>query len=412
MKTIKLVCVTTDNHNKFYNMTENGDGTFLAEYGRINASAQRKVYPMAKWDSIYAQKTGKGYRDVTSLYIEDTQTVAKTATTTPFDSLLERLHKYAKKIVDANYRISSRAVTKSMIAEAQKLIDELVELSKTSLKAKDYAQKAARFNEVLISLFQSLPRKMSKVQEFVLDESVSYTKDELYHEMNRVIRREQTLLDALETTASVASDSQTEKTSGQSMPEMLGLEMKEKDADLESTVLSMLGEIKDKYVNCWYVTNTATQKRFDDNLKTKKGVHKTVKLFWHGSRNENWLSILQNGMLIRPSGVATVGAMFGEALYFADKARKSFGYTSAKNSYWARGTADRAFMAIFSVNTGKHHNVYHHTSECYSFDKDYLQKKGGYDSVYAHDGADLRNDEFVVYDPAQVTIHALVELRA
>ena len=34
----------------------------------------------------------------------------------------------------------------------------------------------------------------------------------------------------------------------------------------------------------------------------------------------------------------------------------------------------------------------------------------GFDSVYAHGGADLRNDEFIVYQPQQCSISYLVEI--
>jgi hypothetical protein len=36
---------------------------------------------------------------------------------------------------------------------------------------------------------------------------------------------------------------------------------------------------------------------------------------------------MQTGLLIRPSG-AISGSMFGDGIYFADKAQKSIGYSS------------------------------------------------------------------------------------
>ena len=59
MEQAYLVMVTPgDNHNKYYKMTQNGS-TFTAEYGRVGASPQRKVYPMTRWPSIYTQKIQK-----------------------------------------------------------------------------------------------------------------------------------------------------------------------------------------------------------------------------------------------------------------------------------------------------------------------------------------------------------------
>lgn len=407
MKTIKLICVTENNNNKFYNMTENGDGTFTVEYGRVDSTSQKKAYPMSKWNAIYAQKTGKGYKDITALYVEDNSPASSSnSSNSPFFGIISRLQNFAKKMVQDNYRISSRAVTPAMISEAQSVIDDLVNISKAYK-----GNFGEEFNRELIKLFGILPRKMKKVQDFLFDlvSLQNATKDEIYHELNRIIRREQDMLDALSATASIqtpAKENEETDLLGQ-----LGLEMQEKDADLEKTVLDMLGDIKDKYINCWYVKNIATQERYDDHLKAQRGVHKSEMLFWHGSKNENWLSILTKGLMIRPSGVATTGSMFGPGCYFADKARKSYGYTSGRGSYWAHGSSNTAFMAIFSVNVGKYHRVYKHTYECYDFNKDYLKKKGNFDSVYALKGADLVNDEYIVYDPSQCTIHALVELR-
>ncbi len=55
VKKALLTMVTAENNNKFYNMTDQGDGTFLAEYGRIQGDdlnskkgVQRKSYPMSK----------------------------------------------------------------------------------------------------------------------------------------------------------------------------------------------------------------------------------------------------------------------------------------------------------------------------------------------------------------------------
>ena len=57
---VRLEC-TTNGHNKFYEMTENGDGTFTARYGAIGTSGATKTYPMSRWPSIYNDKMRKGY---------------------------------------------------------------------------------------------------------------------------------------------------------------------------------------------------------------------------------------------------------------------------------------------------------------------------------------------------------------
>lgn len=400
MKQVKLIMVTNENNNKYYNMIPKDNNTFIVEYGRVNCSSTVKEYSMNDFEKLYRSKIKKGYKDVTELFKEEvvSNNIEKTS---DFYNIISRLQKYAKDKVNDNYNISSQSVTDKMIEEAQNIIDELVKISKIN--------NVYNFNECLIKLFNILPRKMNNVKNYLLnkDDLLGKTKAEIYHQYNKIISREQKLLDTLQSTI-IHNDTKQQK---QDYLKSINLEMKLKDDNLEKQVKDLLGELQDKYVNCWYVSNNKTQEAYDNNIKSKKGIHKTEQLFWHGSRNENWLSILQNGMLIRPSGVATTGAMFGLGIYGANKARKSYGYTSAKGSYWASGNSSTAFMALFKFNTGKHHNVYKHTSECYDFNADNLKTKGNYDSVYAHKGADLRNDEFIVYNTNQVTIYALVELR-
>lgn len=296
-----------------------------------------------------------------------------------------------------------------MIADSQEVIDFVARYVNNLVASRRSTIDLDVINSSLLKLFTILPRKMKKVQDCLVSQETlnGMAKDEMYHELNRIIRREQATLDAL--SATVSSDNPETEDLG--IMDQLGIKMKEKDTDLEEMVLRMLGDIKHKYSNCWYVTNTSTQERFDANLKSRRGVHKKVMFFWHGSKNENWLSIIKNGLMIRPSGVATTGSMFGDGLYFADRAKKSYNYTSGRGSYYAHGDSKVAYMAIFSVNVGKYHKVRKHTSECYGFSKAYLKKKGNFDSVYAIKGIDLVNDEYIAYDPAQCTIHALVELK-
>ena len=155
------------------------------------------------------------------------------------------------------------------------------------------------------------------------------------------------------------------------------------------------------------VVNTKTQKVFDTHFEQAKV--KKKRLYWHGSRNENWFNILQTGLLIRPSGAVHTGSMFGDGIYFADKAQKSIGYSSLRGSYWTKGGDDKAYLALFDVHLGNQKEILHHTSSCYSL-SDKVLKKDNYDSVFAKGGADLRNNEYIVYNAAQCTVSHLIEI--
>ncbi|MFR1480267.1 MAG: hypothetical protein ACLSB9_33645 [Hydrogeniiclostridium mannosilyticum] len=99
----------------------------------------------------------------------------------------------------------------------------------------------------------------------------------------------------------------------------------------------------------------ATRKNFKAFCKGKGRI--TKKLFWHGSRTENWWSILRTGLVLRPTNSVINGKMFGYGLYFAPRARKSVGYTSLRGSYWAGGHSNYGFMALYEVVYGKPYDV-------------------------------------------------------
>jgi poly [ADP-ribose] polymerase len=116
-------------------------------------------------------------------------------------------------------------------------------------------------------------------------------------------------------------------------------------------------------------------------------------------------------LVLRPANAVISGKMFGYGLYFADKFRKSLNYTSLRGSYWANGSENRAFLALFSVHTGNPLEILHHGSWCYELNQTTLKEKNpDYDSVFAKGGADLINNEYIVYNEAQCTIQYLVEV--
>jgi len=190
--------------------------------------------------------------------------------------------------------------------------------------------------------------------------------------------------------------------------DQMGLSIEvEKDDEVIALVKKLMGSNVNQMKRVYKVVNNKTQVKFNNHY-TKAEVKKK-RLYWHGSRNENWFNILQTGLLIRPSGAVHTGSMFGDGIYFADKAQKSIGYTSLRGSYWAHGGGDKAFLALFDVHLGKQKEILHHDSSCYKLSDKVLQKEG-YDSVFAKGGADLRNNEFIVYNSAQCTVSHLIEI--
>ena len=97
-------------------------------------------------------------------------------------------------------------------------------------------------------------------------------------------------------------------------------------------VLELLSpDLRSKVLNVYRVIPNDQEKKFKKYVKDRN--ISEIKSLWHGSRNENWLSIVENGLLLHPNAVIT-GKMFGNGIYFASNAKKSWGYTSG--GFWTR----------------------------------------------------------------------------
>lgn len=398
---VHLVMVTAENNNKFYDMFPGGS-SFTVKYGRIgNTSFQTKVYPNSKWDSLYRQKVSKGYVDQTHLIaeaIEIKKAVMKEYAPIANSSvreIVDRLQSMAKQTVRDNYKISSGKVTEKMIKEAEELIVQL-----------SYAKTVSSFNDLLLELFSVIPRKMSNVRHFLSSNTSDFSK---------IISREQSLLDVMKgqvTQNKVAKEKhpKTDIDTEMTILEAMGIEIEECDAEDIKIIKSKLRSCSSQFKKAWRVVNKKTQARFDkfvesENIKEKK-------LLWHGSRNENWWSIINAGLVLRPTNAIITGKMFGMGIYFATKARKSIGYTSLSGSYWAGGRSNSAFMGLYDVAYGTPYRVYDFNSRFYNFDYKKLQlAKSGANCLHADSSKGmLRNDEIILYQEDQLTIKYLVEL--
>ena len=175
-------------------------------------------------------------------------------------------------------------------------------------------------------------------------------------------------------------------------------------------IKAALGSCAYKFHKAWKVTNLKTQNRYDRFVKENK--ISNTKLLFHGSRNENWWSIINSGLVLKPTNAVITGKMFGYGIYYAPKAQKSLGYTSLSGSYWARGNSSSGFMALMEVAYGKPYDVYSFDSKYYNFNYDALQHAcPGANCLHAHEGSMLRNDEIIVYKEEQCTIKYLIELK-
>lgn len=396
------------NNNKYYKQIPNDNGTWTAEYGRVGNAPQTRVYPDSQYESKYREKIRKGYVDRTDL-VQDLVETKKPKTKSEYKAIedkaiaeiVERLQAMAKQAIRENYTISSDAVTEAMVEEAQNILSHLLTLKSVTA-----------FNNNLIELFSAIPRSMKNVGDYLAKDKEDFAK---------IIKREQDLLDVMR--GQVVQKKPTQDTDNeeespiydQTILEANGLVIEPCSKEDIATIKAALGTSVSKFKNAWKVTNVATQKRYDDFIEKNK--IKETKLLFHGSRNENWWSIINTGLVLRPTNAIITGKLYGIGTYFAPKAQKSIGYTSLSGSYWAGGRSDCGFMALMEVAYGTPYDVYDFNSKYYQMDYDMLQKfKKGANCLHAHAGASmgystLRNDEIVIYKEEQCTIKYLVEIQ-
>jgi poly [ADP-ribose] polymerase len=406
MKAKRLICVEVDNKitgvkqsNKFYNMTEVGDGNFKVEYGRVGNKITSRLYPMSMWDSQLRKKLKK-YEDITHLHNEDVTVQRKDSGISDVEiaKLFSDLQNYAGKTVSENYRISANKVTQKMLDKAQSIIDDInKKMSKNG--------NVESINQTLLELYKTIPRKMNNVKSYLIESLIS---DYELKNAGRMVQNEQDTLDTMTGQVLLHEATETSASENENILEKLGLTIKIANTSEHRDIKISLGKNANRLIKVYKIVNNKTSSSFSDNLKRSK--NKTTEMFFHGSRNQNWLNILQTGLLIRPAGAIHTGAMFGSGIYGANKAQKAIGYSSMRGSYWTSGSDAKGYIGIFEFHTGKQKKIKRHDSSCYSLSKQKLTKEG-FDSVYAMGGIDLRNDEFIIYDTSQCTVKYILEMK-
>ncbi len=388
-----------ENHNKFYHMIPDSPspGQFTVRYGRVGDRCPTcYVYPIHDWDRVYCARIAHKYIDISDVYFakkanevdnlavkEDSRKETMVSET---EKLMKSLYNYMKKFIKTNYNVDRNHITNNMVVRADSL---LLELS----KEKDCVK---HFNEILCEILMVVPRVMN-------DTTVmgARSKDDFDH----IVKREADYLDTIRGIA--VSDVKDNKISTKSDDDCVIIN-DINNANLEFTecrntneiekIKSLMGEENRRFVRAWSINSKRTSSF--EQWKEKHG-GKVLTLF-HGTKNENLYSIMNQGLVTNPNAQIT-GKAFGDGIYFG-KACKSVNYTSINGSYWARGNQSTAYLLVCDVAMGSMFECDGYTDE---FNKRGFHTK--YDSLHAKGGNGLRRDEWIVYSNNQVRIRYLVE---
>lgn len=362
--------------NKIFRMlsTEN---RIDVEFGHIGNKLYKKSYPLSVWDEIYQEKIKCGYVDQTGLLNNNNVVTLKLSQTESINEVLENLRAISRQMISDNYRGNMVNVS-----------EEAINKSKELLKKLEITENVYDFNSILFELFSMIPRKMNNVIQ-----NTAKDQDDFY----KIIERENDLLRNLQVlkTDSVSPD--------------IPIICRECTSDEITKIRSMLDTSSlRKFKRAWSVNNPEIDQKFSSYMK-KNNIKKTRELF-HGSRSENWWSILTTKLLLQPSNVVKSGAMFGRGIYFADKADKSMGYTSIRDSRHAAGKSDKGYLAIYEVATGHEYDVKVWKSSMTDLNESsFIREHKDCNSLHAHAGINLINDEYIVYNENACRIKYFLE---
>lgn len=165
--------------------------------------------------------------------------------------------------------------------------------------------------------------------------------------------------------------------------------------------------LKDKVARVWKIEDPRQNKRFNEYVTNRKVCG--TKLLFHGSRTQNWISIINNSLMLNPNAQIN-GKAFGYGIYFALSADKSFGYTSAIwGSRYNSDGGSKGYMGVYETAYGKSAD----SSKVHDYSQKWMDQNG-YDCLHYHAGGSdgtysFVRDEIVFYDEAAMTIRYLIE---
>ena len=422
---VKLIMVTANNNNKFYNMHDNGNGTFTVTWGRVGTDGKQTTYSISDWHKKLNEKLNKGYQDIT-----DNTKVSQGYKPEPdaeLEDLLSHLLAISRQYVSNQTDIGT--LNTSAINEVQNLINDLTRIKSeygggqasfdewkkknpSGNENKFKSECENKFNKALMRIFIIIPRKMKDVRQELYHSPSSGLPDDTA--MSKRINNEQSLLDNI-----ILQSQATINANGiNTISEAFGFKIIKATQEEKDFIIDKLNKESDssgfRVKNVYKVVNPVRNAMFDEYLQNNglKNNKTNVKLYWHGTGPENLLSIMANGLLIRPANAAYSGSAFGDGIYSAPSPNKSYNYTSKdyqRNSRW---------MFVNAVITGKSFDCndnYDRIGNIRICDLDgnkFSQLNLGYHSVHAHASSRsyIRRDEVIVYNNAQVKCEFLVEI--
>lgn len=412
------------NAYNFYKIVPNNMGprtlSVGGSYGRIGAAEKdlnsetviRKPYPSCMYWLKYYEKLNQGYQDFSDVMVEEDAELEQMFNTVKDEEaeasdlaadLYNKLRQYAKDALasqmDVNFLSEKPPFTKAQVTKGWKLLADLGK-----------SKSVDEFNKTLLKLLALSPRRVDKFHGQTINSYLAAavpqqdTPEETMAMQKKVfadiISREESLLQAMEAVINTVNPRFSKQPVLSPFGNIEISEPSEKEITMVKSKLS--GELVPKVKNIYRVVCNEQQERFDTYVAENN--IQDIRLFWHGSRNENWISIIKNSLMLNPNAVIT-GKMWGYGIYFAPSSMKSWGYTSYMGARWTGGESSSAYMGLYATAYG---TPYFPTAICNGSAE--MMKEKGTNCLHAkRDVCGLMNDEVIFYDESAVCLQYLVE---
>lgn len=245
------------------------------------------------------------------------------------------------------------------------------------------------FIEIYKELLTTLPRKVDNIKEYV--GRVDFNDPD---SIAKIIDEERKILNALAEVKGLKTTEPAPVKSECTVLENYGLSAETADFTDKFDILQSMPNDAYKVSDVLAIRNEKTTNAYEA-CKREMGIDdKFCRMLWHGSRTENWWSILKDGLLLDAKTIAT-GKSYGQGLYFAPTAEDAIKF-SEENGY----------VAMYEVAFGNPYVVREPLGNEFTV----KSLKKGYDSVLADlSGNSHRSDEYIIYRQEQCNMRYLVK---
>lgn len=414
MSSHQIHLIKTDanaNNNKFYRLTLNEDNTYTANWGRVGASGQMKVYVGGRdaMTSAARRKESKGYERVNVV----SSAAAERHTMAPATDGLNpdghtNIADFLRTIERANHHaIASSSGGRIEVDEDGLVTTALGVVESADLRAaRSIIEKAARSSgsdrwtvRDAEKFLRLAPQKVRSVRSFYEDVNPTEQMDFIDQLITSVdlyeARLRQAQVDAsgesdeaanpFRYTLHAATDEQFAYCQDKFNRGINRHHQRAAGMKLESVIA-----VRDDQLH---------QDRWDT---IKKDSHDWSRRLWHGTRTENLLSILFKGFYVPTSGSgpAITGRMFGDGVYFAPSATKSLNYAIGG---WGGSRTNTGYMLLNDVITGWEYRTTGTDSRTGALDA--FGRSNKHHSLYVNAGTcGVINTEVIVPDPDRVKV--------